>query len=148
MTRLMAMMTVLGLFAVGVLTGGFSMHLFHGNDVSGPDRRGVHPARFIGRLQHELELSAEQYSRIEQILQNASAEAEALHEEFLPRVHEHMGRTRDKIRTVLTAEQQAKFDEVQRRHRRSAEQFLLGRGHRRYGRPPRRAPPPPPPAEN
>jgi hypothetical protein len=63
-----------------------------------------------------------------------------------------MRQTRERIREVLSAEQQARFDELQRRHGRRAEHFFLGRGGRRPHRVPRRfeppdAPPPEPPPE-
>ena len=55
------------------------------------------------------------------------AESEKLHEELLPRVREHMDRTRDRIREVLTPEQQEQFESLRRHHHRRYEHFLLGR---------------------
>jgi Spy/CpxP family protein refolding chaperone len=147
MTRLMAMGMVLGLFVVGVLTGGFSVQLFHDFHGQDGERRAVrngHPARFMERLERDLELTPEQRTELEQILHDAFLEGEAMRREFLPKVHEHMNATREKIHSVLTPEQRAKFAEVHERHRGMAERFLLGHGKRRRGGKPHGPPPPPP----
>ena len=147
MTRLMAMAAVLGLFAVGVLTGGFSVHLYHGHGGDRSGHSGGHRAHFMEHLDRELELSSDQREQLEGILHDAFTEGESLRREFLPQVHERMNATREKIHALLTAEQRTKFEEMHREHRDMAERFLLGRGHRRRGerRPP--GPPPPPPAD-
>ena len=119
MKRWIAVLLVFVLFVVGVAVGALGMHLF---DASALHRaaRGVapDPRGFAGRLERALDLSVEQRERIDEILMNSHIEADALHQELLPRVREHMDRTREKIRVVLTPEQQAAFDELEQRHRR------------------------------
>ena len=143
MKRLTALAAVFSLFAVGVLVGGFAVHLYYMKDqrqrADGGGRFRV--GRFIERLERDLALTAEQRRRIDEILQQARVESDELHREMVPRVHEHMQQTREQIRGVLTPEQQEKFDALHRRYRERAEHFLLGRGHGRRG-PPRRGPPP------
>ena len=70
MTRLVAMGMVLGLFAVGVLTGGFSVQLFHDFHGHGGERRAVrngHHAHFMERLERDLELTPEQRAKFEEM---------------------------------------------------------------------------------
>lgn len=151
MSRLTALASVFSLFALGVLVGGLAVHLYHAKDDAGPDRRGRrHADFFIKRLEQELDLTAEQRERIDAIMQRAHEEGDALHRELVPRVHEHMEKTRLEIRGVLTPEQQKKFDELQERFRGRAERFFLGSGHGRRGPPPWRERPgggPSPPSE-
>ena len=143
MKRVTALASVLSLFAVGVLVGGLAVHLYYAKDQRERGDRGgrLHVGRFIERLERDLALTAEQRARIDEILQRARAESDDLQREMGPRVRGHMQQTRRQIRSVLTPEQQEKFDALQERHRQRAEHFLLGRGHRRHG-PPRRVRPP------
>jgi len=143
MKRITALAAVFSLFVVGVLVGGFAVHLYYAKEQRGRGDRGdrFHAERFIERLERELALTAEQRARIDEILQRARVESDELHREMVPRVRGHMQQTRAQIRGVLTPQQQEKFDALHERYRERAEHFLLGRGQRRHG-PPRRAPPP------
>jgi Spy/CpxP family protein refolding chaperone len=136
------MLGAAALFLVGVLVGGLAMRLLDASDPWRPVPRRAE--RFIERLNHELSLTPEQHGRIERIMVESHAEADALHEEMLPRVREHMRHTRERIRAVLTPEQQAEFDRLFERHRRRAERFLVGEGPPRHPRRPGTGPPPPP----
>jgi hypothetical protein len=146
----MALIVVLALFVVGVGVGVLGTHLFYTQQIrrhGGGGALGVH--RFVTRLERELNLSVEQSRRIDEILQQSRVESDALRHEMLPRVREHMRQTRERIRAVLSPEQQARFDELQRRHGRRAERFFLGRGGRRpHGPPPPLGPPDAPPPES
>ena len=152
MSRFTALASVFGLFVVGVLVGGFAVHLYYAKEQPQPgERRGrFHAGRFIDRLQRDLELTVEQRARIDEILQQARVASDQLRREMVPRVRTRMEQTREQIRGVLTPEQQQKFDALHERFRERAEHFLLGRGHRRHG-PPRHGPPPggepPPPGD-
>lgn len=149
MKRWVASIAVLALFVVGVGVGVLGTHLFYTQQIrrhGGGSEFGAH--RFLTRLERELNLTADQSRRIDEILVQSRLESDALRLEMLPRVREHMWQTRERIREVLGPEQQARFDELQRRHGRRAERFFLGRGGRRpHGPPPRGGPPDAPPPE-
>jgi hypothetical protein len=138
------MAAVLSLFLIGVGVGVLGTHLYYTKQIRPPGGGGHY---FAQRLEHALDLTADQKRRIDEILAASRAEGDALHREMLPRVRAHMRQTADRIREVLTPEQQARFDELQRRHRRRAEAFFLGPGRPRPHGPPRRRGPrqgPPP----
>ena len=133
MNRVAAFASVAALFLVGVLVGGLGTHLFL-NQSQRPGPVGFRGDHFLELLERELVLTTEQMRRIEEILEQSHAEGDALRREMLPRLRGAMTDTRDRIREVLTAEQQAKFEELQHRHLRRVERMFLGRGGR-PGRP-------------
>jgi Spy/CpxP family protein refolding chaperone len=74
-----------------------------------------------------LELKAEQRQQVEAILREAGEEFARLREELRPRFREIQTRSRGRIKAVLDAGQQAKFDAL-------ADEWER-RGERRRGRP-------------
>jgi Spy/CpxP family protein refolding chaperone len=144
--RFAALIAVFALFVVGVGVGVLGTHLFYAKELhrhGGGGGVGAH--RFITHLERELDLTEDQRRRIDEIVEQSRIEGDALHEEMLPRVREHMRQTRERVREVLTSEQQLKFDQLHERHHRRAEHFFLGHGrHSRRGPPPPRSQPPPP----
>jgi len=134
------MAAVLSLFVVGVLVGGLGVHVWHvradglprvDRPVHGGDRDARGHERVIGqRLMDELELTAEQRTQVEAILEESRAEAEALRRDVGPRLREQLQRTHDRIVEVLTPDQRERFEALRRRHRPRAERFMLGGGHR------------------
>jgi len=132
MKRSLALVYVFGVLLLGIVIGAMGMHLFYAQRFPGPPGRhglgsGMHTPAFAERLERHLDLTPEQLTRIEEIVRESHAEGRSLHEELLPRVRSQMDETRRRIREVLTPEQQEKFDELDRRHRRRAERFFLGR---------------------
>ncbi len=81
---------------------------------------------FAARLERHLDLTEKQRRLIDEIVAESRSEANALHDEMLPRVREHMRRTHDRILEVLTPEQRERFEELSSRHHRRAERFFLG----------------------
>jgi len=67
---------------------------------------------FLRRAQRSLELSAEQEARIETHLKESQERFRKLWEPVAPQARAEFDRLRDQIRTELTPEQQAKFDEA------------------------------------
>ena len=130
MNRVAAFASVAALFLVGVLVGGLGTYLFFVNQPHRPGPGGFRGDHFVEILERELALTTDQMHRIERILEQSHAEGDALRREMLPRLHTTMAETRDRIREVLTPEQQPRFDELQQRHRRRAERMFLGRGGR------------------
>jgi len=130
--RSLALVSVAGLFLLGILIGALGMHLYYATKFPGPPGfgpRGHRPGGpFMGeRLERELGLSVEQKQRIDEIIRESRVEGEALREEMFPRVHAQMERTRERIMEVLTPEQREKFEELRHRHRGRADRFFLGR---------------------
>ncbi len=134
MNRVAAFASVAALFLVGVLIGGLGSYLFFENQPHRPGPGGFRGDHFLELLERELALTTDQMRRIEEILGQSHAEGDALRREVLPRLRNAMAQTRDRIREVLTPEQQAKFEELQHQHSRRVERMFLGRGGR-PGRP-------------
>jgi hypothetical protein len=85
------------------------------------DEPQFRPDRVIGRLTRELDLSAEQSSRIREIFRAQYAELRTIREQTEPRIREVLDATHDRVQAELTAEQQAlweeKFETMRRRMR-------------------------------
>jgi len=114
-SRLVATLALLATFALGMIAGGVllhigqrSLHAWHRLGVGPPP--GVPPIEHLGRA---LNLSEDQTAKIR-----------AIFGESRERMHAEVDSTREKIRRILTPEQQTRFDPM---------------------RPPLPPPPPPPP---
>jgi Spy/CpxP family protein refolding chaperone len=92
-------------------------------------RPGGPPAMLVERLTRDLDLTADQQSKIEAVLTASRTRVETLQRDVHDRFVSEQQSLRDEIRKVLTPAQQEKFDQRERE-----------RG--RFGR---RGPPPPPP---
>ncbi len=130
MNRVAAFASVAALFLVGVLVGGLGTYLFFANQPHRPGPGGFRGDHFLEILESELVLTTDQMHRIDEILEQSHADGDALRREILPRLRSTMAQTRDRIREVLTPEQQAKFEELQHQHSRRVERMFLGRGGR------------------
>jgi hypothetical protein len=97
---------------------------------------GVRGRAHVERLERMLDLSSEQKRQVDEILRESHAEGERLHAEMLPRVHEHMERTRERIEEILTPGQRELFTEMAKQHRGRLERFFLGE----HGPPPPHSP--------
>jgi Spy/CpxP family protein refolding chaperone len=135
MKRTLAIVYVVGLFLLGIVVGALGMHVAD-RHFQGPARppgswgHGEHPGGFwhLPGIAAELELDKSQQLEIQDILTDSRHEAHQLHEEMLPRVHELMAQTHERINEVLTPEQQERLDELLAEHRGGFERFFLGRG--------------------
>ena len=146
MKRSLALISVAGLFLLGIVVGAMGMHLFDArHPFSGPPRDGERHDWHGERLDNLLDLTPVQRTKIEEIRHESRVDAEALHEEMLPKVREHMERTRQRIEEVLTPEQREKFGELASRDKARFERFVLdgprhgpprGHGERRKPAPP------------
>lgn len=76
---------------------------------TGPRRAGE---RYLDMLAEELQLSAEQRARIDTILSVQQQRIREVHAEARPRVQAITRDTREAIRTVLTAEQRERFEQL------------------------------------
>lgn len=139
------------IFAAGVITGGVLV-----NRVQRPERPGPLPPlvrpqqemmptpwfarrEFLDRMDHELNLSREQYDRIAAIIQQSQERTRGIMRRVGPEIQGELRQVRRDIRAELTPEQGKKFEELQqqlRGPRRPANETTDAR------RGPRREPPP------
>jgi Spy/CpxP family protein refolding chaperone len=142
-TRVWFALFVLAVFVAG-LASGVLIGRWTGGPLSPPDGprigmgpgmgrgggpAGPPPGRLIERLQRDLDLTSEQRTQIEQIFEARRPRLEAVQREVQARAAEEQRDLQAEIRTVLTPEQQQRFDRWLEQPR--------GRGSR-GGRPPGR----------
>lgn len=75
-----------------------------------------HVKRFRARLQHELDLTDEQKTRLDQVLERNHETAERFWRDSRTRFDELRMTFREDIRGLLSAEQRGKFDEMLAKH--------------------------------
>ena len=93
----------------------------------GPPRGSRFQEFMLRRLTSELELRPEQRQQVEAIVRETSEEFARLREEIRPRFREILARSRGRIKAVLGAGQQVKFDAMVDEWERRAEQRWRGR---------------------
>ena len=91
--------------------------------LNGPLRRD-----FLDRLDAELKLSPEQRDRIEKIISEGQEQARETWLQIEPQVRQEIRRTRERIRAELSAEQQARFEELLRTRPRNPQRPNAARG--------------------
>jgi Spy/CpxP family protein refolding chaperone len=94
------------------------------------------------RFGEELELSPEQSAKIEFILAESQERTRELWEEVAPQMREEVKATQEEIRSVLTPQQQEKFEELMKKRRHDRE-----RKDPPHNPPPGDPPPGPPPPD-
>jgi Spy/CpxP family protein refolding chaperone len=102
----LALTLVIGWF-LGAASGLVIMHICHERDMNhGPSARGRE------RLYKELDLNADQRTKVEAILQTSRQTLDGLFVETQARIEEVHNNTRAQIRQLLTPAQQAAFDKL------------------------------------
>lgn len=86
------------------------------SDSDREQRHDDHAKRFRARLQRELDLTDEQKTRLDQVLENNHETAERFWEDSRARFEELRKSFREDIRSLLNPEQRAKFDEMLAKH--------------------------------
>lgn len=126
--RVKGALLLLVAFLLGTATGALGYGLYQGR--AGWWRSSRDPERFqqflLKRLTRELDLREDQRQRVEVLLRETGQEFVRLREEIGPRFREIRERSREKIRTVLTPEQQAKFEVLEKEWERRAERWRRG----------------------
>ena len=136
MNRWIAVLSVTGLFVIGILIGALGTHLYYAHAMvapAGPPGRAMQGS-FANRLDRRLGLSAEQREEVDRILYESHVGREQLRGKVEPLVREHLERTHERIAELLTPEQREEFEGMIERHRRHAAEWVLGPHGRRPGR--------------
>ncbi|MEK6717839.1 MAG: hypothetical protein AABZ16_10155 [candidate division NC10 bacterium] len=127
-TRVKGALLLLLAFLLGAATGALGFGLYQARSGWWGPRRD--PARFqqfqLKRLTQELDLRPDQRQQVEVILRDSGQEFARLRKEMAPRIREIRGRSREKIRAILSSEQQAKFEVLEKEWERRAERWRGG----------------------
>ena len=110
-TTLKIWLVLVGVFVLGTITGAALTGLYRSRASVGREGRdrGKHEQRFE-KMRQELGLTDQQATGVRAILDQTRNEYRALREELRPRFEEPRLRARTKIRALLNADQQKKFD--------------------------------------
>lgn len=105
---------VLGIFLLGSLAGALSLHAYHKRrpPVAVENRRD----RFEQMLDR-LGLTADQRTRVEQIMKEARSRMIEVHKQSEPRVNEIRKQTDEQLQAVLTPDQWQQWQQSQREMR-------------------------------
>jgi Spy/CpxP family protein refolding chaperone len=113
--RLMGLVVLVVMFAIGALTGAATMRVATGEE---SDPRARSESERPG-LFETLQLTEEQQTQVDEIMERRRAEVDAFGKENGPQLRAIMDSARAEIRAVLTPEQQAleeQFRAERRRH--------------------------------
>ena len=110
-TTLKIWLVLVAVFLLGSVTGAALTGLYRSRASGGREarERGKHEQRFE-KIKQELSLTDQQATDVRTILDQTRNEYRSLREEMRPRFEEPRMRARTKIRALLNAEQQKKFD--------------------------------------
>ncbi|MDP9361879.1 MAG: hypothetical protein M3P29_10545 [Acidobacteriota bacterium] len=131
-TRTAAVVVVIVAFLAGILVGvaGDHLYLIHGGRLF--PRHASHFAadRMAERLAGELQLTPQQKTQVQQIIERHRAKIDAAMSSVRPQVRQELDATNTEIESILTAEQRTKFATLRMR--------VGPRHHDRMGGPPAR----------
>jgi Spy/CpxP family protein refolding chaperone len=122
-TRLKIWLVVVGVFVLGCVTGA-SLDSLYRLRASGDARHERNGRRgdVFGKMKSDLNLTEQQGTEIRAIIDQSREEFRALRSEISPRYDEVRTRARTRIRALLNAEQQQRFDaEIAERDARRSE---------------------------
>ena len=104
-------LVLVAVFVLGTITGAALTGLYRSRASAGREGRdrGKHEQRFE-KMRQDLNLTDQQATDVRMILDQTRNDYRALREELRPRFEEPRLRARTKIRALLNAEQQKKFD--------------------------------------
>jgi Spy/CpxP family protein refolding chaperone len=68
----------------------------------------------MGHLTKALNLTAEQQSKVQPLIDQARPQIQAIHKDAMEKTHAIMDKTMSQIRPILTPDQQKKFDDLQK----------------------------------
>jgi hypothetical protein len=126
--RVKGALLLLFAFLLGTAAGVLGFGLYQGRAGWWRQPRDSEQARqfVLKRLTRELGLQPEQQQQVEAILRAAGQEFARLREDIAPRVRDIRGRSREKIRAILSPEQQVKLEALEREWEHRAERWRRG----------------------
>jgi Spy/CpxP family protein refolding chaperone len=128
-------------FVAGAASGVFlGLHHLKPHVILGPPHSGDVPDRMREHLRRELDLTAEQESKIAPIVDATSSKLETIRVETAEHVRTVMEESKKEIAPLLTPEQQKKLDTLDSKHRK----MMIHHGFL-PAPPPKDNPPPPAP---
>jgi len=108
---------LLTVIAIGAIAaGGFA---WAQSGPGGPHGQGGwhgHEGGPLDHLSESLNLTADQKAKVQPIIDQAKPQMKAIHEEAMQKAKAVMDATTSQIRPILTADQQAKLDQMQKAH--------------------------------
>ena len=107
-TKLKIWLVLLVVFVLGGVTGAALGGLYHSRASSERPEKAMH--EHFEKMRSELNLTDEQTKAVSAILDETRNDYRALHTELKPRFDEPRQKARARIRALLSAEQQQKFD--------------------------------------
>ncbi|HTS11899.1 MAG TPA: hypothetical protein VMH00_07270 [Candidatus Limnocylindrales bacterium] len=117
-TRREAALLVFVVFLLGLLVGGVANHLW-GERVwgkqDGPRQGPPSREQVMNALTHELQLTPEQQKQLGPIIDETRVQVRALYEPLDAQHEKIRQQGRERIRAILTPEQQPKFDQFMQR---------------------------------
>jgi len=144
--KVVAAAMMAGLFLLGGVTGAAAMRTYQQRQLKDQLEKGPGPARARMRLRamrRFLDLTAEQESQLQTIVDEAETKHRELFEECGPGLKELREDTEAKIEALLTEEQRATYKKlIERRHERRGRKRRRGHRGPRSGTPPDGPPPP------
>ncbi len=112
-TRLKIWLVLVGVFVLGSVTGAALSGVYQARSYGGPDGKHDNKGQaFIDKMRKELNLTNEQAAQINTIVNETRNEFRTLRAEARPRYDAIRQKKRERIRGVLNAEQQQKFDQM------------------------------------
>jgi Spy/CpxP family protein refolding chaperone len=102
---------VIAAFLAGILVGvaGDHLYLIHGGRLSPRHAAGFSADRMTERLAGELDLSSQQKTQVQQIIERHRAIIDSTMKSVRPQIRKELDATNAEIETILTPEQRARF---------------------------------------
>lgn len=109
-TSLKIWLVLVAVFVLGSVTGAALTGLYRSRASGGRERGGGRHEQRFEKMRQDLSLTDQQTAEVRAILDQTRNEYRTLREELRPRFEEPRAKARTKIRALLNAEQQKKFD--------------------------------------
>lgn len=108
-------------FAAGVIAGGIGVRVWMFRHQNGTQLRQEIALRLVHRLDNDLQLTPQQHTEVQRIIDTHRARIDAIMDGVHPQVRREIDQTNDEIARILTPEQRTKFESLKMR-------FLIRRG--------------------
>jgi len=129
--RWQALIMIVFVFALGFAAGGLTVNLYRSQAETilppPPSHHPPRPDQSMERLVLELNLEPNQEAEVRKVLAETRQAYADLRREIRPRFRSIRDESRARIRQLLSPEQQARFDELVRRH----DEMYKNRGNRK-----------------